>query len=340
MASNQCSRKMQHEKQFIRAIRWRPEYFRFADIDEFRSSVRNISVDFTPLVRTISAEQIIVNLPGCDVNFTKSFPRIVDVQLAANCTIVGFSMDDGAPIRIQRRRARPDTAYYDRRERGGLQRSRNRAETIRLHHLQARGRRTGAGRAPVRISTSSKQARLRTRHCAVWSRQILAAASEHRRPAWRSAAFPPRCGNPCWPRSTPPSPRLIRRDGPDHANSLRAVQDIPGRRGGAVRAMLATSSTARISLRSIGVSVRTMNEAVHRYRGMSLHRYLRCGGSGSCGGNLSPAPKASRPPRWPMASGIWAISRTVTASNLARRPSETLAKSQRTAIRCRSRTSS
>jgi AraC family ethanolamine operon transcriptional activator len=77
-----------------------PRVFRFSDIDEFRSSVRNISVDFTPLARTIYAEQTILRLPGCDVNFTQSFPRIVDAQLAANCTAVGFSMDDGVPIRF------------------------------------------------------------------------------------------------------------------------------------------------------------------------------------------------------------------------------------------------
>src|SRR5215475_7894042 len=77
-----------------------PRIFRFADSDEFRSSVRNLSVDFTPLARTISAEQSILSLPGCDVNFTKSFPRITDAQLAPDCTAVAFSMDDGAPIRF------------------------------------------------------------------------------------------------------------------------------------------------------------------------------------------------------------------------------------------------
>src|SRR5438128_4449440 len=77
-----------------------PKIFRFADIDEFRSSVRALSVDFTPLVRSISAEQSILSLPGCDVNFTKSFPRITDAQLAPDCTAVAFSMDDGVPIRF------------------------------------------------------------------------------------------------------------------------------------------------------------------------------------------------------------------------------------------------
>src|SRR6201995_6165172 len=78
-----------------------PQVFRFSDVDEFRSSVRSLEVDFTPLVRTISAEQIILNLAGCDVNFTRSFPRIIDARLAPNCTTVGFTMDDvGVPIRF------------------------------------------------------------------------------------------------------------------------------------------------------------------------------------------------------------------------------------------------
>ena len=47
-----------------------PKVFRFNDIDAFRSSVRNLNVDFTPLARKISAEQTILNLPGCDVNYT------------------------------------------------------------------------------------------------------------------------------------------------------------------------------------------------------------------------------------------------------------------------------
>ena len=77
-----------------------PKIFRFTDIDAFRSSVRNLNVDFTPLARTISAEQIVLNLPGCDVNYTKSFPRILDAQLDPNCTLIGFTMDEGVPIRF------------------------------------------------------------------------------------------------------------------------------------------------------------------------------------------------------------------------------------------------
>src|SRR6476469_5610428 len=65
-----------------------PKVFRFSDIDAYRNSIRTLNVDFTPLVRKISAEQIILNLPGCDVNCTKAFPRIYDAELYPNATAV------------------------------------------------------------------------------------------------------------------------------------------------------------------------------------------------------------------------------------------------------------
>ena len=92
-----------------------PNVFRFSDIDQFRSAVRNLAVEFIPLVRKISAAQTILNLPGCDINFTQSFPRIVEAQLAPNCTGIGFSMDDGLPIRFNGGRKR-SVGYSDRKE--------------------------------------------------------------------------------------------------------------------------------------------------------------------------------------------------------------------------------
>ncbi|WP_409191936.1 hypothetical protein [Bradyrhizobium sp. RDM4] len=77
-----------------------PKIYRFTDLDQYRTAVRNLDVEFTPLVRRISAEQIILNLPGCDINFAKSFPRIAHGRLAQNSTAIGFSMDDGVPIRF------------------------------------------------------------------------------------------------------------------------------------------------------------------------------------------------------------------------------------------------
>jgi AraC-like DNA-binding protein len=77
-----------------------PQIFRFSDVDAFRSSVRNLSIDFTPLARTISAEQVILNLPGCSINLIKSFPRIIDAQLKPDTTAIAFLIDEGIPLRL------------------------------------------------------------------------------------------------------------------------------------------------------------------------------------------------------------------------------------------------
>lgn len=83
--------------------------FRFSDADEFRNAIRGLNFEFTPFVPKISAEQTILSLPGCDVNLTRAFPRVVDAQLVENCTAIGFTMDDlDVPVRFNgAQRARP-----------------------------------------------------------------------------------------------------------------------------------------------------------------------------------------------------------------------------------------
>jgi hypothetical protein len=110
-----------------------PKTFRFTDLDQYRTAVRNLQVEFTPLVRSISAEQIILNLPGCDINFAKSFPRIADGQLAQNCTAIGFSMDDGLPIRFNERSLRD----RDWRQQCSIFHRRTSRATIRIDYLYA-----------------------------------------------------------------------------------------------------------------------------------------------------------------------------------------------------------
>jgi AraC-like DNA-binding protein len=77
-----------------------PKTFRFSDIDQFRSSIRTVDVDFTPLARQIDAELIILNSPGFDINFIKSFPRIINAKLGPDSTNIGFLMDEGVPMRV------------------------------------------------------------------------------------------------------------------------------------------------------------------------------------------------------------------------------------------------
>src|SRR4029077_17209808 len=53
-----------------------------------------------------------------------------------------------------------------------------------------------------------------------------------------------------------------------------AIPGIPGRPGAALQRCREPIYSGDIA-RQIGVSVRTLHDAVQRYRGMSLHRYLR-----------------------------------------------------------------
>lgn len=75
-----------------------PEIFRCRDIDKFRTHVRDLNLDFTPLAKTIFAEQIVLRLPLCELVLSKTYPRIVDAQIARNCTAIAFTMEDEAPI--------------------------------------------------------------------------------------------------------------------------------------------------------------------------------------------------------------------------------------------------
>jgi AraC-like DNA-binding protein len=72
----------------------------FNDVDEFRFAVRKFSVDFTPLARKISVWQSILNLADFDIAVVQSFPRIADTQLAANCTAICLTMDDDDLVRF------------------------------------------------------------------------------------------------------------------------------------------------------------------------------------------------------------------------------------------------
>jgi len=248
-----------------------PRIFRFADIDEFRSSVRHISVEFTPLVRTISAEQIIVNLPGCDVNFTKSFPRIVDVQLAPNCTAVGFSMDDGVPIRfngVERDQLLitigGSGAVYSAVETA----PRQYASIIFRPEVENRGWPQAGANFHVFETSPSAHARLRR-----LVRQILAAASEISDPVevnGISAAMRESLLAAIDAAVVQAAPARWA----DHANAtghFKIFRDVEE----ALSSHLGDVIYSHDLAAQIGVSVRTMHDAVQRYRGMSLHRYLR-----------------------------------------------------------------
>ena len=254
-----------------------PRIFRFSDIDEFRSSVRNLSVDFTPLVRTIAAEQTVLNLEGCSVNFTKSFPRIVDAQLAPGCTAIGFTMDDGIPIRfngVERDKSviviGGGGAAYTAVERT----ERQYASIVFTPAIVDRGWPPVSANFNMFETSPTAQQRLRT-----LVTQLLTALPQSGEPPDLSETS-----------SLSETSAAIREsllgviDGvfaeivptrwASLANStrqwaiFREIRDV-------LEANLGRPIYSEELATQVGVSVRSMHDAILRYHGMSLHRYLR-----------------------------------------------------------------
>jgi AraC family ethanolamine operon transcriptional activator len=245
--------------------------YRFNDIDTFRSSVRHLDVDFTPLARKISAEQIILNLPGCDVNYTKSFPRIIDAQIGPNSTAVGFAIDDGVPIRfngVERDRSviviGHGGAAYSAVERT----ARQYASIVFTPEATDRGWPQTGPSFKMFETTEAAQNRLRTVVLQVLSNSpeiadvsemaLASAAIKESLLAAIDSAFAD----------------VVTAEWASRANTTRpfkVFRDVQAVLSGDVGHPIYSGDIAR----QIGVSVRTLHDAVQRYRGMSLHRYLR-----------------------------------------------------------------
>lgn len=248
-----------------------PQVFRFSDIDAFRSSVRNLNVEFTPLVRKIAAEQIILNLPGYAVNYTKSFARITDAQLAQNCTAVGFSMDDGMPIRFNGVERDSSVivvgnggAAYATVERT----ARQYASIVFTPEIVDRGwPETGAN---FKILETSESAQSRLRQLVLQVLAISPQLAEAPEGAEGSEAIK----ESLLAAIDQAFADVVPAKWATRANITRQFKVFMD-----VQAVLSSDVGHPIYsgdiARQIGVSVRTLHDAVQRYRGMSLHRYLR-----------------------------------------------------------------
>lgn len=249
-----------------------PKIFRFADVDEFRNAIRGLNFEFTPLVRKIAAEQIIVQLPGCDVNVTRAFPRVVDAQLIADCTAVGFAMDDlDVPIRFngaQRDRAviviGSSGAAYNTIE----EVPRQIASVVFRPEVKDRG--WPATRSSFKIFETSPLALHWLRKVV---REVVAAASEPIDPAevpLKAAAMKESLFGAVDAAfaNLVPARWTLR---PNDERQFKIFQDI--------RALISDDLSQPIYseavARRLGLSVRTLHDVVRRYRGMSLHRFLR-----------------------------------------------------------------
>jgi AraC family ethanolamine operon transcriptional activator len=248
-----------------------PKVYRFADIDAYRSSVRDLSVDFTPLVRTISAQQTILSLPGCEVNLTKSFPRISDAQLAPKCTAVGFTMDDGVPIRfngVERDQSlitiAGGGAVYSAVEMTPRQYA---SIIFRPEVMNRNWPQPGSHFILVEVDPAIH---LKLRNL-VW--RVISVASEiGGQPETVPVAMAIReallAAIDTAIAETTPSKWIDQRDA---VRQFKIFRDIEEALAGHVGDVIYSEALAH----HIGVSVRTMRDAVQRHRGMSLHRYLR-----------------------------------------------------------------
>lgn len=249
-----------------------PRIFRFTDVDEFRSSIRSLDGEFTPLVRKIAAEQVILSLPGCDINRTKSFPRVMDARLVPGCTAVCFTMDDHkVPIRFNG--TQQDRTAIAIGSNGAAYNSVEEVErefvsVIFTPEVRDRGW----------PETGSNFLVFETSRLAIhWLRrlvnEILAAAAQADDPAlsglkghaMRESLL---AGGDAAFADVIPARWTNRVNSERH---FRIFQDI--------RAVLEEDLGRPIYSEEIaakvGVSVRSVHDAVQRYRGMSLHRYLR-----------------------------------------------------------------
>lgn len=247
-----------------------PKTFRFNDVDQFRSAVRNLNTEFTPIVRNISVEQVILNLAGCDVNFTKSFPRIVDAQLAKGCTLIGFSMDDGVPLRFNGAE-RDHSAIVI----GGGGAAYNIVEPVERQYTsivftpEIAGRGWPEARSLFKVFETSVEAhhwlRELVRHVlslspifgAVEALQVSSAIKETLL-AGVDAAFA----------HAVPARWTTRANSVAQFRNFRKIQTV-------LSDDIGRPIYSEELARQVGVSVRTLHDAVKRYRGMSLHRYLR-----------------------------------------------------------------
>jgi AraC-like DNA-binding protein len=248
-----------------------PKTYRFSDIDQFRSSVRSLDVDFIPLVREISAEQTVLNLAGCDVNFTRSFPRIIDARLAPNCTTVGFTMDDGVPIRfngIERDHGVVVIGSHGAAFSAVERVQRQYAGIVFRPAVENRGWPQATGNFRIFETSVASQQRLR-----VLVRQILSTApqlADEINVAEASAAI----RESLLAGVDAVFAQVIPARWATHANSTRQFKIFKD-----VEAILSNNLAGPIYseqlAQQVKVSVRSIHDAILRYRGMSLHRYLR-----------------------------------------------------------------
>jgi AraC family ethanolamine operon transcriptional activator len=206
------------------------------------------------------------------VNLTRAFPRIVDAQLVENCTAIGFTMDDlDVPVRFNgAQRSRPVVVIGS----GGAayttieEVQRQIASVVFRPEVTDRGWPQAALSFKIFETTAEGLNRLRA-----LVREVLAAAAEpigsSEMPLKAAAMKESLLAAVDEVLYSVVQARWTHR--PNDERHFRIFQDIHAALSDDLSQPIYSEEIAR----KLGLSVRTMHDVVRRYRGMSLHRYLR-----------------------------------------------------------------
>jgi AraC-like DNA-binding protein len=244
--------------------------FRYSDIDQYRQAVRSIDVEFTPLSRRISAHQMVLHLRGCDINLIRSFPRLLDAELARNCTSVGFTMDDRFPIRFNG--VENDRSLLAVGHGGAGYKSLESATTqfasiMFTPEIKGRGWPAIGRQFAIFAITSASQQRLRDLVL-----EVMRFAGESpdalQVPGTRTGIRESLLAAVDQALATAISEQIGSRSSSRQFCMVQKIEDI-------ICADIAAPIYSEELARQLGVSVSAMDSAVLQFRGMSLHRYLR-----------------------------------------------------------------
>ena len=245
--------------------------FAYSDLDRFRQAFRAVDVHFTPMCRTMSAEQAILSLPGCEVYLLRTFPRLLDAVLAEGRTFVGLTMADDFAYRfngLDKDRPALSLGYggsgYKVLENEGCY------SAAVIFNPEVHGRGWPSKERVFLACMISAAAEQRIRDVILTAFRFASEAPAHAASAGAMLGVKETILAAIDAALADPQPLELAKIG-----TARRYFDIVQKIENAIADNFSGPIYSETLADEIGVSVRTMHNAMQQFRGMSLHRYLR-----------------------------------------------------------------